>query len=209
MAAEAKPDGTSVVIVGFWNPAIIQPPWLAAHVFGGNTEQIPVQTELSLVAGQPPRFVMQGLRIAPAYDKLTIMPPGLEDAQLADCENRIRAILTALPHTPVSAFGVNFLFADDEPSTALLDLFADPESLAEATNLEFETQSTSFARAISMNGYVLNLTRSLSSTNSVMYKFNFHYQVTDATAASALFNGAIAANLATARQIVAAYDAMN
>jgi hypothetical protein len=207
MVAEAKADGSSVVIVGYWNPAILQPPWLARNVFGGNADQAPVQTEVSLVAGQPPRYMMHGIRIAPAYDKLTVVPPGLEDAQLANCEEKIRAILGALPHTPVTAFGINFIFQDDEPSAAVLDLFADRELLAEATDLAFDTRATSFARAMAMNGYLLNFTRTLSSNNSVVYKFNFHYQVTDAAAAVALFNGAMIANLIIARRIAAAYDA--
>jgi hypothetical protein len=208
MPAAPKTDETTVVLVGRWNPAILTPPWLAQHVFGENAEQIPVEMELSSVAGQPPRFTMLGLRIMPAFDRLILSPHGLEDEQVAVCETRIRALLNTLPHTPISACGINFTFVDPEPVEPLLELFTDEEGLAERTGLEFETRSTSRARAIAMNGYVLNFTRSLSAENVVTYKFNFHYAVTNAAAAEELFNGGIQANLNVAHQIVAAYDSL-
>jgi len=208
MAAEAKPDGSSVVILGAWNPAILQPVWLVSHVFGGNPAQTPIETEISMVANQPPRFTIHGIRFVPGYDKLQVAPGGLDAQSLAACEEKIRAVLLALPHTPISAVGINFLFTDDEPSDGLLALFTEQEALAEVTNLQFETRSTGFMRAMAMNGYVLNLTRSLASNNQVSYKFNYHYPVTDAAAAANLFNGGMAANFATAQVIVDAYNAM-
>lgn len=209
MAAIAKPEETNVVVLGSWNPGILQPRWLAAEVFHGDAANTPVQVEFSLTAGQPPRFVMEGIKFVPAFDKLLLIPQGLEDGQLADCEAKLRIILTALPHTPVTAFGINFEFLDEEPSKALVGLFAERESLAETANLAFETQSTASVRAMEMNGYILNFTRTLSSKNTVAYKFNFHYKVADTVAAAAQLNGAMTANLITARRIVAVYDALN
>jgi hypothetical protein len=205
MAAEAKVDETNVVLVGFWNPAILTPAWLAKHVFALEVD-VPVEMELSPVAGQPPRFKMQGLRFSPAYNRLTVVPEGLEGEQLTTCETRLRVLLNALPHTPISAFGINYAFEDAAPSEALLDLFSDQEGLAERTGLAFESQSTGVQRAMAMNGYVLNFTRSLSAPNTVKYKFNFHYSVTDAESAAALLNDAMTGNLQVARQIVLAYD---
>ncbi len=207
MAAEAKPDATSVVLPGFWNPAILQPPWLAKVVYETDAN-MPVAHELSFLAGQPPRFTVEGIKWAPEYTKLTVNPAGIEEAQLHACEQRIRAALTALPHTPIRALGINFQFQDTEPTPGNLALFPGNEGLGETANLEFETTATAVVRAMAMEEYVLNFTRSLEPNNLVVYKFNFHYTITDAAAAADVLDGAMVGNLATARQIIAVYDAL-
>jgi hypothetical protein len=209
MPSELKPEESSINIAGNWNPAILQPSWIARHVFGRQEgENFDITTELSLMPGQPPRFTIDGLKIAPNYNRLVISPAGVEAAQFAMCEEKARAILAALPHTPVSAFGINFQFEDANPSPGVLDLFGDQESLAEEVNFDFEPLSTSVARALKLEKCVLNFTRKLTDSSQVNYKFNFHYTVAGAAAATELLTGAMAANLGIAREIVGIYDAM-
>ncbi|MEO8019719.1 MAG: hypothetical protein ABI769_18060 [Pseudomonadota bacterium] len=207
MAAEAKLDATNVVVLGAWNPAILQPQWVAKQVFGIEGD-LAVQWEVSFVANAPPRFTLGDVRFMPAYDRLTLVPQGLDAAQLATCENALRTILTSLPHTPISAFGINYSFEDATPSTGLQALFLDTEGLAEAANLNFEPRAMAVQRAMAIPPYVLNFTRSLDNNGVAGYKFNFHYDVTDTAAAAELLNGALAGTLATARQILAVYDAL-
>jgi hypothetical protein len=171
---------TSLVIVGIWNPAILSPPWLVRYAFDVPVGQdLPVQIELGGPVIIGPRFLMNGVLIAPSRTNLVLQPvaPFTVD-KLHLIERLAIRILTNLSHTPISAFGYNFEFLETAPAAAHLELFTHVQDLA-GLDFAFDTQETRVVSTISFAERVLNLNRS-HSNGQMSLAFNFHYTVTSA-----------------------------
>lgn len=190
MAAQIKSDATSIVVVGNWNPAILQPNWIAQNVLGASPADVQVEMEFSTMPGAPPRYRMRDLRFVPNYDKLIVYPDSEDAVRLNSCADAIQRILELLPHTPVRAAGINFEYFDDEPSGELLSRFTDQDTIAESVNPgEFEITRTALQRALTFRDFVLNFTRELVAGPRVLYKFNFHHQIINTNTARAALTG--------------------
>jgi hypothetical protein len=194
------------VIVGRWNPAILQPAWLSKHVFGVEKPgELQFVTEFSIETFGPPRFSANGLQFVSTFERLSISPNSIEPEKLKATEDAARKILDALQHTPVQAVGVNFEFYDDAPSRGFLRLFDDLDHLAENTGIDLRTQATALTYSMSLKDCILNLTREFAVSGRVSIKFNFHYVVNSAREASSRLLGAGEAHWVTVQKILAAY----
>src|SRR5260221_5274192 len=157
-------ENTSLVIVGIWNPAILNPAWLVRHAFALPVgEDLPVQIEVAVPALLTPRFTMNGVLIAPSRNNIVLQPVVPITANKLDLVERLAInILTNLPHTPVSAFGYNFEFRDAAPSAEQLELFAHVQDLA-ALDFAFDTRETCVVSTLAFQARELNLSRSHSN----------------------------------------------
>ncbi|MBU0558789.1 MAG: hypothetical protein KKD86_13875 [Bacteroidetes bacterium] len=83
-----------------------------------------------------------------------------------------------LPHTPVSAFGLNYIFEDDHnPEMDKLFQFTDSESIKDnGYNLEI----ASITRKLKKDNYVLTLVITRSEKN-YSYNFNYNYNINSLT----------------------------
>ena len=171
----------SIVIVGSWNPAILQPEWLAHEIFSyPDQERVPVQMELSPRPGLPPRFTIENLTFVPDYERLTITPvtgEGIEidDTTLNLMEEKALLVLDQLPHTPISAFGQNFEFTEEHPGDALLSVFELNDDFANHAQFTYTSASITVSTALQLDNRVLNFTR-IFKDGRVTVKFNFHYK---------------------------------
>ena len=110
-----KQKMTSVAVLGAWNPAIINPEWLAQYkVIEKVTKNITFE-----LAGPMGRliFAIGDVRWEVDPTRLAVKAP-----KFKDCGGYIARILGLLPHTPVGAIGSTFVFAcplTDWPETKL------------------------------------------------------------------------------------------
>ncbi len=99
----------NITIVGAWNPAIITPNWIKRefHEFIHAT-----QYEVSLTPAPVPRirFAIEGLTIDPNAGRLQIRPTRSDVSRMELIPKLASAIYERLPHTPVTAVGVNFAY---------------------------------------------------------------------------------------------------
>jgi len=113
------------VIIGSWNPAILNPDWLSRKIFDKpDGVEMPVKLELPTKAGMPPRYTLEGVIFVPAMDRLMITPEDTKEENLQLVENKTINLLNILSHTPVAAFGQNFEFMENDPSDDLLSDFS-------------------------------------------------------------------------------------
>ena len=101
----------NVVLLGGFNPHIIQPHWLVQHeVAAGEPEEPAISVQINIGGGaQPIRFSLG------SFD----WEVGLTRLKISSDEGRapsdmIRKLLGLLPHTPIRAVGHNFQLRDDE-----------------------------------------------------------------------------------------------
>lgn len=136
-------DAWNVVLAGNWNLAIFSPNWLSKNLFGSES----ITIEFPLVPGLPPRFTAEGVTVLPSTDCVMLAPKTLTDDALKRTEGMACKLLNLLPHTPISALGVNFGFLEKEPSEELLQHFVDRDetSLADAG---FEILIRTFSRKL-------------------------------------------------------------
>jgi hypothetical protein len=171
---------SSLVLVGIWNPAILNPSWLARWCFGvAEGVDLPVQVEIGVPAVITPRYTINGILFAPSRTNLVLQPAApFTVEKFHQIESLAIRVLTNLPHTPISAFGFNFDFLEPTPTAEQLDVFTKVQDLA-ALDFVFETQETRIYSSIMFEGRVLNLNRS-HKNGQLSIKFNFHYAVTSA-----------------------------
>ena len=199
---------TSLVILGNWNPAILQPDWLVRHGFDTEAE-LAVQLEFSPIAGIPPRFTIEGLRILATNDHVLLNPEQTTVHFLELTENVGRSMLHRLSHTPIRAFGQNFQFSEENVSQDFARLFDISDNLAEQLNFPIDVRDTTLISSYGIGETTLNFTRKLLADGTARLNFNFHYDVTSASNARELLEGSFVQNFEKTNQIVDIYSALN
>jgi hypothetical protein len=115
---------TNLVIVGLWNKHIFNPEWESKFLFPKQELEIefPIQHDASVrISSKDLRILIEGLR-------LCIICRKQEDSCFTSAKELAILIADYLPHTPITAIGVNFSFIQT-PSEPLLQqlLVADNE----------------------------------------------------------------------------------
>ena len=85
-------DQFSLVIVGNWNPAILQPPWILHNVFGlpeKEIRQVVVEFPMPPTVQSSPRYIVEGIRFISDFGKLTLNPKGPSESDINQIENII------------------------------------------------------------------------------------------------------------------------
>jgi hypothetical protein len=96
-------EGTSVVLVGNFNPAIFHPSWLASHnmVRGGEAEKAQIQ----IVSPEVSSFTTEWLSLQVTRERFQA---STSDARFFDpLRDLVVSIFTLLEHTPVRQVGIN------------------------------------------------------------------------------------------------------
>lgn len=122
----------TLVISGSWNPSIFQPEWIASNILGiPKGEKINVaQCVIPNDDGNHKLINFFGnIGISSLGHRLEIFVNS-GDNQTSDKSEEIAIkVLKALPHTPLQALGINFLFVEADPSGDLLDKLKTHEGL--------------------------------------------------------------------------------
>lgn len=163
-----------LVFLGAWNRAVLQPQWVARHLFGvpeGQHVEVGVFFDQANPGGQITFIQDVGLSSAP--DRVSFFAASFDEAVLARVESAAIALFETLPHTPTGSYGVNFTYQLSDPSNGLLEQL----TMNDALKQHYQIISESFGAAVSRNdGSVLNLTRRTAAAG-VMFDFNYHYDV--------------------------------
>ncbi len=177
----ARADWT-MVIAGSWNAGIFQPPWVSGHVF--QAQQMNMEVQLGVVSPI--------LRYNSGLSTLIVQPDmivgGVREetqAAVAEVSQILCRILGELPHTPVTAIGINFGFHEGHPEGRLLENFsiADNQKIVDAGGT---VRQTTILREITLDGGLLRLRETSEEDGSIHFHLNFHYDVTSAENAAAI-----------------------
>lgn len=192
-------NGTwNLVLAGKWNRYLLSPQWVGKNIFC----EPELQVEFALNLELPPRYTSKekSIRFVPAEDKVIFYPLNQSDQCLSAVEKLADKLLELLPHTPISAFGINFGFIE-EANTKLYEYFNISDN-GQLGNFDCVLKETSITRAFSFQGKDLNLTMKLNG-NKVNFGFNFHYPVKSVTEARNNLKGNILINKKYAEDLLA------
>jgi len=165
-------DNTSVIVLlGNWNPFILGPHWVAKNIF----ERDKIEAELFVGPVTVSRFSDESVRIEPRNDKVMVRAKKTTDENLNRIETMARRLVTMLPHTPLTAYGINHAFVETSPTELLANLFhfKDRDYLPS----QMPIGSYEIQRSLLAGDYDINFTISKKQeSNDIRFDFNFHYK---------------------------------
>jgi hypothetical protein len=178
----------TVVIAGAWNPAIFSPDWIGRYVLGRQLgDVLPV---LNVIFANPPgrsAVYYETFGILASNERVDFYTQSIEEQDIKSIEEKCIKILQLLPHTPVSAVGINFLFSQDNIDDEIIDKFKTKEGLNEYRTILNENLTTGMQFK---DDLVLNLSRHYG-IDWATFNFNYHHACESADAASRMLSGAI------------------
>lgn len=183
---KAKPETWTIVVAGGWNVRVFSPDWVGKNL----TDERPINIEVPLA---PPvnvvRFIVGGIAIIPAEDRLIIGISEPTIALMEKAEAVAHKAVKLLPHTPIGAVGINFGFEESAPNEKLLNLFRVAD-LGDLSAFGCDIKQTTIARSLSVQDSVLNVNHTASSADGrVEVHLNFHHEAPSAGAAMELLQG--------------------
>jgi hypothetical protein len=163
----------TLVLAGAWNPAIFGPAWIARHVFGmpGGVEF--TVSAVQMVADGESRlaFYINDVGFSVSPNRLEMFAVGVGGAAFDAVESATAKVIELLPHTPISAYGINFRFIEELPSSDLLEKIRVHDELER----RFDVATETIASVINLEPKVqLNLQRQRDGA-SLIFNFNFHH----------------------------------
>lgn len=172
-----EPFDWNVVVVGYWNPAILTPRGIARRLFGLEPGT-PVAVEVPMDGLAPHRVRHKRLVVVAEQNRLAITPevPSLEELQRAR-QIAVRA-MENLPETPVTAAGYNIRLRFNEPPSQLLEVTSSKmDGILSDANLTIN--GVSVRRSIIHGEGLINLEIRQEDDADLTIEFNFHRQSMD------------------------------
>ncbi len=175
-------SSSTLVIVGGWNAHIFNPNWISRYLFDGKKEKLKVDILSELPYGFNPEYASQRVsskevRIQLQGNKLSLSPMENKDKYFKRIEEIALLLADYLPHTPVSGFGVNFVFTENKVSEDLKNIIR-PKDLGKIESFGASLIGQQYTRSLEFNNITLNFTIELKD-KKVTYKLNFHTEISD------------------------------
>jgi hypothetical protein len=164
----------NVVVVGFWNPAILTPAGIGKRLFGLE-KGTPIAVEIPLDGLAPSRVRHDGLTVTSELGRLAIVADAPSLANL----NRARVVaaraIRDLPQTPLTACGFNIRFKFSELPERIL---AGTKSALDdwLSDVKLRIISRTIGRSIEFENGMLNLTIRQVSESETNVELNFDRQ---------------------------------
>lgn len=171
---------SALVIVGGWNSHIFTPAWIKRYLFPGEEETFTVDMLVSqgfntqFVA---PRILSKEVEILLQENRLNFSPIENKNENFDRIQKLALYLSDYLPHTPVTAYGINFLFTENDISGDLINLIR-PRDLEELEQFGTSLTSEKYTRRLELNGRTLNFTIGFEA-EKVTFDFNFHFKIRD------------------------------
>ncbi len=170
-------EGTSIVMVGSWNKAIITPTWLKDNNIT-DLDQIQVEAAINNPAF-PIRYKLEHVYLQVSQTSIKTHP--IEDTEISyeSAETVSALLLEVLNHTPISGVGYNFHLIEKSPSSAIIErfVFKDAECLVSLGGI---VKQRTIKRQLEIYGKLLNLTMLLGSESTLSVDFNWHFNFSSA-----------------------------
>lgn len=168
---EVNENVATLVVVGTWNVSIFTPEWVKENVLIGKDFQIlfPVNIMNSLKFVVPNKY-----SLAVNGNRLEFQLNDNSDVCSKEFLEPVRNVLRSLIHTPISSFGINYVFKTDE-QPGLLSTLPHTNEIKGAFNSAIE--STEVTRSIKLqDGNTLNF-KIYQKGQETSFDFNFSYVV--------------------------------
>ena len=169
---------TPLVILGGWNRHIFTQDWVKRYLFPEDQE-----FEIDMLVPQDfnakfiyTRISSNDIKILLSENILKFNLVEIKYENFDRIEELALQLADYLPHTPVTAYGVNFIFTENKISKDLINLVR-PSDLE---NIKHFT-SEKYIRGFVLNDLKFNTTLILSD-DKVTFELNFHFNISDLVA---------------------------
>lgn len=163
-------DYNVLVIVGNWNKNIFNQEWVSKYLIPGEK----LQVEIPLNFDGSPRISTDNLRIFILGNKLNFAILKNEDTNFDKIQELAYKVADYLPHTPVSAFGINFVFETKE--TKYLNELFKFKDLEQFSDVGYTYNKSTLTRNLTTNNLILNLSI-LKEKNIFVFHLNYHFDI--------------------------------
>ncbi len=175
-------SASALVIVGGWNAHIFNPDWINRYLFDGKKEKLKVDILTELSHGFNPQFVLQRVsskevRIQLQGNKLSLNPIENKDKYFKKTEEIALLLADYLPHTPVSGFGMNFVFTENKVSKEIKKIIR-PKDLDKIEKFGASLIGQQYTLSLELDNMILNFTIELKDKR-ITLKLNFHTEIRD------------------------------
>jgi len=162
-----KKEFSTLVILGNWNNTILNPDWINKHVLPDTqwNVEIPLNVNASM------RMSTDELRIFSLNGKLNFAVLKHDDDVFTKIGELGIKIADKLIHTPVTAFGINFVFESDASET--LDELFTLSDLEDILARKFAINDINIRRQLKSGDKLLNL-NIVKSNDKYTFDFNYH-----------------------------------
>ncbi len=172
-----KPSNV-LVIVGGWNRYIFTQDWVKRYLFPGDQEEFTI--EMVIAQGfnaqfVSPRISSKDVEILFQENRLNFIPVENKNENFDRIQELALQLADYLPHTPVTAYGINFLFTEDQIKGDLLNLIR-PKDSAKIEQRGASFTNEQYTRQLMLNGRTLNITIGLDGKR-VTFDLNFHFAI--------------------------------
>lgn len=171
----------TIVLVGSWNLAILNPGWVAEVIF----EAAGVEAELIVAdAGMRVKFNHGNVSVAPEPGRVVIGSLQETDDCLNASERIARRLLQQLPVTPVSAFGINFGYVEEHVPQGVAELF-NGQDIAAYGAQGLAIRGSELRRRLQFEDRELRMRLALNEGAGLDIRLNYHKRVANADEAQA------------------------
>lgn len=167
----------NVVVIGFWNPAILTPEGIARRLFGLE-KGTPIAIEVPIEGLAPYRVKHDDLIVTAETGRLAVSPNAPNYVLLDRARGIAVRAIEALPETPVTATGFNIRVSLESPPEALFRALT-PSLDALLSDADFSIEARLLHRALKCGEGILNL--SIEQRDKLSVQLNFHRQSTKGT----------------------------
>ena len=175
-------SSSALVILGGWNAHIFNPDWIRRYLFDGKKEKLKADILTELPYGFSPQFVSQRIsskevRIQLQGNKLSLSPIENKDKYFKKTEEIALLLADYLPHTPVSGFGMNFVFIENSVSEGLNNIVRSKD-LSKIEKFGASLIGQQYTRSLELDSKILNFTIE-QKDKRITFKLNFHTDIRD------------------------------
>ncbi|MDE0396623.1 MAG: hypothetical protein OXL96_02340 [Candidatus Poribacteria bacterium] len=171
----SKPSN-ALVIVGGWNRYIFTQDWIKRYLFPEEEFKIDMLVSQDFNAQFiSPRMLSKEVEILFQENRLNFNPVENNNENLDRIQGIALQLADYLPHTPVTGYGVNFLFTESEISDDLINLIR-PRDLEKIEQFGGSLTGEQYNRHLMLNGRILNTIIRLEG-ESVDFDLNFHFNI--------------------------------
>ncbi len=172
-----KPSN-ALVIVGGWNRHIFTQDWVKRYLFPAEEEKFTI--EMLITQGfnaqfVSPRILSKEVKILFQENRLNFIPVENKNENFDRIQELALQLADYLPHTPVTAYGINFLFSEDQVGEDLLN-FIRPKDSAEIEQFGASCTNEQYTRRLLLNGRTFNIIIGIEGER-VTFDLNFHFNI--------------------------------
>lgn len=166
---------SSLVIIGGWNPNILNEDWIRKNLLDHPNEQVNIGVRGNFFpTGIPvsvPEAMFRNVRLAVLGERLELnLIDGNDFVYIEDCA---RKLCDRLPNTLVTSYGVNFSYVADMINSSFTNIFR-------ADVLSQMARVVSHAYNINFDGIITNVNIDINNEeNKSGIRFNFHFNIDD------------------------------